>query len=302
MSKSKAWLLNFKYNPIVPLLNSGNESIIYFVERDLLNKKVRPIRYVWNLPKVQKILKKQQKDGSWKHYGKETIEYPAYHYKLVETWKKFRLLVRRYGLTKEHPKGTKAAEFILSCQTDSGDIRGMIGNQYATYYTGAMMALLIKAGYANDPRIEKGFEWLRSMQHKDGGWTVPMQTHELNRETTNRITSQYAEPLEPDLNKPSSRLATDMVLRAFAEHPKYRNSREARRAGNLLKSWFFKKDYYSSYKAASYWVRFLFWWPNLMTALRSLSRVNFSRSDPDIRKALEWFIENQESDGLWKLT
>jgi len=40
---------------------------------------------------------------------------------------------------------------------------GFIGNQYAPYYT-ARDALLIKAGYADDPRIEKAFQWLLSMR------------------------------------------------------------------------------------------------------------------------------------------
>jgi hypothetical protein len=302
MNKSKSWLDRFNFDPIQPLLNSNNESIIYFVNRDLLDKRIGSIKRIWKLPEVEKILRKQQANGSWKFKGKKTIEYPKHHYNLVETWKKFRILVKRYGLTKEHSLGMQAAEYIFSCQTDTGDIRGMIGNQYATYYTGAFMAILIRAGYIDDDRIEKGLDWLLSMQHEDGGWTVPMQTYDLDRETSYSITSQYAEPLEPDLKKPSSRLATDMVLRAFAEHPRCRNSSEARKAGNLLKSWFFKPDHYSSYKSAGYWVRFLFWWPNLLTSLNSLSLMNYSSDDPDIKRGIDWFIENQESNGLWKLT
>jgi hypothetical protein len=93
-----------------------------------------------------------------------------------------------------------------------------------------------------------------------------------------------------------------MVLRAFAVHPKYRKSNEAKIAANLLKSRFFQPDSYSSYRAASYWVRFLFWWPNLITALDSLSLMGFSKDDPDIQKALDWLIDNQEPNGLWKTT
>jgi hypothetical protein len=33
----------------------------------------------------------------------------------------------------------------------------MLANQYAPYYTGALMSLLIKAGYIDDPRIDRGF-------------------------------------------------------------------------------------------------------------------------------------------------
>jgi hypothetical protein len=209
-------------------------------------------------------------------------------------------LVERYELTKDHPAATKAAEFIFSCQTEDGDIRGLLGNQYATYYTGAIMAVLIKAGYEDDPRLEKGFKWLLLKRQNDGGWTIPILTQKCDRKTMYTLTSQYVEPVEPDRSKPFSHNWTDMVLRAFAVHPKYRKSNEAKIAANLLKSRFFHPDSYSSYRAATYWVRFLFWWPNLITALNSLSLMSFSKDDPDIQKALNWLIDNQESNGLWK--
>lgn len=296
------WLDRLRYDPVQEMLQPGNDAVSYFVRRDLLDERVKPITHVWQLPEAQKILRRQRPDGSWKYPGRRTIKYPEHHYGLLETFKQFRLLVERYELTREHPAGEKASEFLFSCQTDDGDFRGMIANQYATYYTGAIMAHLIRAGYGDDPRIERGFRWLLSMRQDDGGWTVPLLTHSLDRETQHRLTSQHADPLEPVRSKPFSHNWTDMVLRAFVAHPRYRESEEARAAGTLLKSRFFKPDAYSSYKAASYWVRFAFWWPNLITSLDSLSRMGFSRDDPDMKTALDWFIEHQEPDGLWKVT
>lgn len=296
------WLDLLRYNPVQEMLQSENDAVPYFAKRDLLEEMVEPITHVWQIPEAQKILRRQRPDGSWMYPGKRTVTYPKHHYGLLETLKQFRLLVERYELTREHPAGEKAAEFLFTCQTDDGDFRGMIGNQYATYYTGAIMAHLIKAGYGDDPRIERGFQWLLSMRQDDGGWTVPLLTHSLDRETQYMLTSQHADPLEPVRSKPFSHNWTDMVLRAFAAHPRYRESEEARAAGDLLKSRFFKPDAYSSYKAASYWVRFAFWWPNLITSLDSLSRMGFSRDDPDIKTALEWFIEHQRPDGMWKVT
>jgi hypothetical protein len=258
------WLDRLKYNPVEGMLSIDNLVVSYFVRRDLLGEDEEPIGYVWELPEVGKLLRRQSLDGSWNHTGKRTVAYPPHHHKLMETFKRFRLLVERYQITREHPRVERAAEYLFSCQTGDGDIRGMIGNQYATYYTGAILAHLIGAGYVDDPRIERGFRWLLSMRQDDGGWTIPILTHKLDRETSNRLTSEEAEPLEPDRTKPFSHNWTDMVLRAFAAHPGYRGSPEARTAGELLKSRFFKPDVYSSYKAASYWVRFAFWWPNLI--------------------------------------
>jgi len=296
------WVAQLRFDPIPTLLSSGNEAVVSFTKRDLLEQEVGPIDYIWQLPEVQKILRKQQPDGSWNYTGKKKVNYPKHHYPLLQTWKTFRVLVEQYELAKKHHAARKAAEFLFSCQTEQGDIRGMLANQYATYYTGAILALLIKAGYEDDPRIEKGIKWLLSMRQDDGGWTIPILTHKFDRETAYRLTSEYAEPVEPDRSKPFSHNWTDMVLRAFAAHPKYRKSDDARKAAALLKSRFFQPDVYTSYKAASYWVRFLFWWPNLVTSLDSLSLMGYSKDDPDISKALNWLVENQLSDGLWRIS
>jgi len=296
------WLAQLKFDPMPTLLSSGNEAIEYFTQRDLLEQKVGPINQIWHLPEVQKTLRKQQPDGSWKYTGKKTVNYPRHHYPLLQTWKTFREMIEQYEFTKKHHTAKNAARFLFSCQTEQGDIRGMLANQYATYYTGAMLAHLIRAGYQDDPRVEKGLKWLITMRQDDGGWSVPILTHKFNGETKCRLTSEYAEPVEPDRSKPFSHNCTDMVLRAFAAHEKYRKIKEARKAADLLKSRFFQPDAYASYRAASYWVRFLFWWPNLVTALNSLSVMGFSRDDPDIRKALNWLVENQLSDGLWRMT
>jgi hypothetical protein len=92
-----------------------------------------------------------------------------------------------------------------------------------------------------------------------------------------------------------------MVLRAFAAHPVYRQSKEAKAAGALLKSSFFQPDVYTSYQSPKYWTRFAFWWPNLLSAINSLSLLGFSKDDPDIKTGLNWFKENQQKDGLWKI-
>jgi hypothetical protein len=295
------WRKNLRIDPIPILLNSPNKAIVYFTQRDLINEQVESINSVWELPEPQKILRKQQSDGSWGKPDKNPAVYPPSHRSLVETFKNFRILVERYGFTKDHPTISKAAEFLFSFQMPEGDIQGFIGNQYATYYTGYVLSLLIKAGYKNDPRTEKGMQWLLSMRQLDGGWTIPILTHKYDRETWLKLTSQNLKPTMPDRTQPFSHNWTDMVLRAFAVHPKYRQSIEAKTAGALLKSEFFQVDAYTSYQSSKYWTRFIHWWPNLLTALDSLALLGFTKDDPDIKKGLDWFIANQQSDGLWKL-
>jgi hypothetical protein len=90
-----------------------------------------------------------------------------------------------------------------------------------------------------------------------------------------------------------------MVLKAFAVHPRYRQIKEALHAANLLKTRF-KPDVYRSYKDREYWIRFRFWWLNILTSLDSLSRMGFGLEDPDVDRAVNWLIRNQLPDGLWK--
>ncbi len=296
------WQKQLKFDPIPSLLSSGDEALQYFVKRDLLQEEVGPVCCLWQLPGARKLVKKQQPDGSWgRSVGKRKHE--EVNYSLIETWKHFRFLIESYGFNREDQSTAKAAEFLFSCQTEEGDIRGFLANQYAIYYTGAIISLLIKAGYEDDPRIEKGIQWLLSMRQDDMGWSVPIITHDFDRETMYRLTSQYAEPVDPDRSKPFSHNWTGMVLRAFAAHSKYRKSEAAKIAAKLLKSRFFQPDCYTSYQAASYWVRFQypFWWNNLVAALDSISLIDPSR-DEHMEEALNWLIDHQEEDGLWKAT
>jgi hypothetical protein len=287
-------------NSITALLATKNKTVVYFARRDLLGEAVDPIQVVWELDESQKIIQKQSPDGSWTGPIKKQPIYPQNHAQLVATFKTFRTLVETYQFTRESIPVEKAAEYIFSFQTPDGDIRGFIGNQYATYYTGYVLALMIQAGYVDDPRVEKGMQWLLKMRQDDGGWTIPILTHHLDGRTMYRLSSSYTEPVEPIRSQPFSHNWTDMVLRAFAVHPKYQKSEEAKVAGNLLKSRFFQPDVYSSYKAASYWTRFAFWWPNLLTAMESLSLLRFASEDRDVNKGLQWFFDNRKEDGCWE--
>ena len=298
------WLEQLRYDPIAPLLGCKIDAVVYHTRRDLLGERVRPARQLWSLTDVEKRLRKQQPNGAFFYPGKRVPVHPPHYYDLLETWKQFRFLVDQYAMTKANPAVERAAEFLFSCQTSEGDIRGLLGNQYATYYTGAMTGLLIKAGYAKDTRVRKAFDWLLSMRQDDGGWTIPILTLGLNKAEQARLFGADAETLRGDQAKPFSHNWTGMILRAFAAHPQQRKSKAARTAARLLKTRFFKPDVYSSYQSPDYWVRFQypFWWNHLVAAMDSISRIDPNADDADIQSALAWFARNQQRDGLWRLS
>ncbi len=296
---SKSWKTALSTDPLPPLLAWQDPALTYFVQRDLLETAVEPIEVLWELPEAVHLVSRQQTDGSWHYPGKSDHPAPEANYDLLETYRSLRILVEMYGFQRSHPALSRAAEYVFSCQTDEGDIRGILGNQFMPYYHGAILELLLKAGYAHDKRTGKGLEWLLSIRQADGGWVVPVQLVPARQKTS----QLWAGPsILPDRSRPHAHLATGMVLRAFAAHPDYRQRPEVIAAGKCLKKRFFQADKYNDRKAPSYWIKFQFpfYWPNLLTALDSLFYLGFDRQDKDISRGLAWFVENQSRDGLWE--
>jgi len=298
MQNQGLWLIKLRIDPLPALLAWPDEALRYHVRRGLLSEPVGECEELWNLPQVTRLVNKQQADGSWKYPGKTESAVPGQNYCLLETYRVLRELVEKYSLNCDHVAIQRAADYVFSCQTDEGDIRGILSNQYMPYYHGAILELLIKAGYKDDLRTLAGLEWLLEERQDDGGWLIPMQAVPSSGRTAQFWSD---EPFQASRSLPSSHLATGMALRALAAHPAYCQRPESIQAANLLKSCFFKPDHYTDRQAPSYWLKFQFpfWWPNLLTGLDLLSRVGLQATDYDIRLGLEWFFIHQESDGLW---
>ncbi len=293
------WSDELKFNPIITLLNCSNPAIEYFTRRDLLEEKVAEVSSLWDLREPRKIINKQHDDGFWIYPGGNRKLRSAEDYNQLETFRQLGELVEKYGFHKNHPSIEKAAEFLFNCQTRAGDFRGIYGKQYATTYSAAIMELLIKSGYHEDSRIEKGFQWLLSNRQNDGGWAIPFRTLKINYSDALNL----KEPIQSDPEKAFSHLVTGMVLRAFSAHPRYSQSFEAHYSGNLLMNRFFKRDKYNDRQDKKYWesVSFPFWFTNIVTALDSLYFLGFSKEEPQIKLALNWLVQQQNEDGTFNL-
>jgi len=292
------WTEKLQVNPLPHLLGTNDKALIFLIERDLLENSCGSIESLWQLPEPQKILSHQQLNGSWLYKGKRPGDEFGEAYELLETWKTLRKLVEIYGFNNSHPLIYRACEFMLSYQTQEGDIRGILSNQYMPYYMGVILEILIKAGCEKDSRVEKGMQWLLNNRQDDGGWIAPLLLYKMS--DYYKICTQP--PVEPPKDLPFSHMVSGMVIRAFAAHSRNQKSPEAIKAGILLKSRLFKKDSYTSRQAETYWLKFQFpfWWTSLLTVLDSLKQLNFPSQDEDIQKGLDWFVNNQGADGLWK--
>jgi hypothetical protein len=293
------WKYNLRSNTLQLLLSTQNQAISYFVRKDLLEENVQSVEFLWRLPMAEKIIKNQQHDGSWKYpSGKKDISSQE-NYNQLETYRQLGNLVEKYGFNKNHPAIRKAAEFLFSFQTKEGDFRGIYGTQYSPNYSAAIMELLIKAGYEDDSQVEKGFKWLLSIRQDDGGWVIPIRTH--NVKWSEIVNSK--EILFPVRKKPFSHLVTGIVLRAFAAHPFFRKTNEAKIAGNLLVSKLLEKDNYRDRGTVEYWekVSFPCWFTDILSALDTLYFLGFSKNHPKIAGALSWLRDKQTENGLWDL-
>ena len=294
------WLSLLHYDPLPPLLSSGDAALIHHARRELLGEDVGPPELLWGQKPVEKLLRRQQADGSWKYPGQRRPELRQLEdYDQIETYRSLGELVEKYALTQAHPALRRAAEFLFSHQTDEGDFRGIYGRQYTPNYTAAIMELLTKAGYGEDPRIQHGFRWLLSARQADGGWAIPLRTTGAKLDGATML----GPTLRTDPAKPFSHLATGVVLRAFAAHPQYRTSNEAALAGNLLASCLFQCDAYPDRGSPDFWTRFSFpfWFTDLLSALDSLSRLGIGREHPQVQRGLDWLADHQRTDGSWDL-
>lgn len=300
------WLNNLKYDPIQPLLDSNNTAVVLFAQQYLLEDPQPELtETIYKLPEIQRMVKKQGEDGAWQPAKKNQQTSSGVNYALIETWKRFRFLVEQYELDRKYECVEKAADYVFSCQTGEGDFRGFLADQYAMYYTGALLALLIKAGYEDDPRVDKSFQWLLAARQDDGGWVANplMASENISWAETRDLTSKANRTIEDwDKKKPFCINATGMVIRAFAVHSQYCQSEAAKTAANLLKQRFFTKNNYTSYQHKDNWLVFQYpyWWNNLVSALDAISLIVLDKNDEDIQEAVNWLLDHQQENGLWK--
>lgn len=291
------WSSRLPYDAVSPLLASGNVAVKYWARRDLLGEKVPPAKDVlWGLKIPQHILNTQCSDGSWEYPTK--VSSGAIDYSQLETYRQLGFLVEMFGFDKTHKVVESAAGYILAKQSTEGDIKGIYANQYTPNYTAAMIELLVKAGYGDDARIYKAFDWPESMRQNDGGWALAFRT----RGSDLRAIYAGHRRMMPDTSKPFSHFVTGVVLRAYAAHPQYRGSDTAAKAAELLAGRLFERDVYADRNGKKYWSEFSFpfWQTDMLTALDVIGLIKPSLTKHQkVIQAAQWFIDRQQPSGLF---
>ncbi len=136
------WNDALRANPIPALIAWQDPALTFFVYRDLLKASVGTLETLWELPEARRLVGKQQANGSWHYPGKSNHPASNANYDLLETYRTLRILVEMYAFRRDHPALSRAADYVFSCQTDEGDIRGILGNQYMPYYHAAHIGIV----------------------------------------------------------------------------------------------------------------------------------------------------------------
>ena len=286
------------------LLARGNLPILYWLKKDILEVPID--REYKNMKKFAvriRILKRQRQDGSWCRRKFERQPIWERTYSIVETLRNI-LRLYNYGCEREEESVQTALRFLLSTQSRAGDFRGAYLNEYAPTYHALTLEVLGLYGYDKDDRAQKGFRWLINKRQDDGGWVIPYRTADKEelKSRFNPDTQTKLDPIEPDTSQPFSHLVTGMVLRALATSLTWKHSEEARKAGELVLSRFFKPDKYEDRRLPSFWeeITFPFWATDILSSLDSLSKIGFEAEDERIRRALYWLKKIQRQEGYWE--
>lgn len=297
--------MNFDLNKAIEfLLARGNLPILYWLKKDILEVPVD--REYKNLKKFAariRILKRQKPDGGWHHkiFNGPPQWKKTYH--IVITLRNI-LELYKYGCNQEDEEIQKAAQFLFSTQSQEGYFWNGYIQEYMPTYHAITLEILCMFGWDQDPRTQKGFEWLLNYRQNDGGWAIPYRT--LNQNTLhNHFNCEEKErelPLKPDRSKPSSPLVTGIVLRALAASNSWRNRKETKEAGKLLMDCFFQPDEYEERHSVSYWqdITYPFWGTDILSSMDSLSKIGFGLENEEIQRGLDWLSQRQKKDGYWE--
>jgi hypothetical protein len=303
------------------LLDKENPSIRYFTLRDLLDRneadpEVRHAkRAIPDSEIVNKVLSKQSAEGYW-----ESRDNP-YHPKYKSTYWQVMILAH-LGMDNADRRTQKAFEFVFKLQLSEGGFssqtretalgeyewmrtrtalkeklqpeanawaQSLVREHQYSCLTGNLCAAMLRAGYCEDPRLQKALSWLLKVQNVDGGWLCP-----------------YWKAHVKDTH--GCFYGTICPLEAFSEVPEAKRTAEMNRAIDLgaeflLMHRLYKADHHSFKVINRHWTRFSFPWFYGYDTLRGLSvltKLGYT-NDSRLADAAKLTIQKRRPNGTWLL-
>jgi hypothetical protein len=297
------WNAKLNSDPIDWLLEDNNPSVRYFTLKDILEKttddsEVREAKkQIMKIGTVPKILAKQNKAGYWDEPKKfYRAKYKGTVWQLI--------ILASLGADGDDDRIKKACEFILKSSQDTKTggfsydegkkIPGGLPGEVIPCLTGNMVWSLIRLGYLEDPRVQKGIKWLTTYQTFDDGVKSWEKGWEYER-------------LKACFSKHSCFMGAAKTLKALAEIPPKKRSIEVKNTLDQAVKFFLihnihKKSHDLNKVSKPGWIRFgfpLMYQTDVLELLGLLLQLGVH--DKRMEEGMAAVIKRQDKDGSWPL-
>jgi len=285
------------------LLEDDNPSVKYYTLVDLLEKTfddeevTTAKEQIMKTGAVPKILSKQEPGGYW---GIQNDFYVRSKYKGT-VWTL--IILAELGADGKDSYIRKTCEFIFKKSQDpasggfsyaSTTAGGGAPGKVLPCLTGNMIWSLIRLGYLDDPRVQKGIQWITKYQRFDDGeqnlpkdW--PYKAHKAC------------------FSKHSCHMGVVKTLKALAEIPGNKRTPNVKNTINqaveyLLIHHIYKRSHDLSKKSKSGWLRLgfpLMYQTDILEILDILTRLGVK--DERMQDAMDIVVSKQDDQGRWIL-
>ena len=297
------WKSLLKDNPIDWLLEDTNPSVRYYALRNILEKSTDVPEIVAAKNAIMKshvittILDKQHPDGYW---GVPEDFYIRSKYKGT-VWSF--IILAALGADKNDIRIQNTCEFILKNSQDpssggfsyqSSSKGGGAPGKVLPCLTGNMVWCLIRFGYLDDPRVQKGIEWITKYQRFDDG------EQNLPKDWPYKVHKAC-------FGKHSCHMGVVKALKALAEIPENKRKPNVKNTINqaveyLLIHHIYKRSHDLNHVAKAEWLQFgfpLMWKTDALEMLLVLTQLRVK--DKRMQDAVDLVISKQNDEGRWML-
>jgi hypothetical protein len=246
---------------------------------------------------VPKILAKQSNEGYWEiRRNFYTPKYKGTVWQLI--------ILAELGADGKDERIRKACEFIFENSQDhesngfsvSTSVKKGGGRHSGVMpcLTGNMIWSLIRFGYLEDPRVQRGIDWIVTYQRFDDGIKEPPKgwPYDKNKDCWGTHTCH---------------MGVVKALKALSEIPPNKRSKDVTKTiekgvEHMLKHHIHKRSHELSRVSKPGWLRFgfpLMWQTDVLEILGILTKLGYK--DKRMQEAVDLVVSKQDDQGRWKL-
>jgi hypothetical protein len=297
------WKSTLKADPTGWLLEKDNPSVRYFTLSGILGKSESdPVvkeaeDETMKIGVVPKILAKQKLSGYW---GKPEDFYIRSKYKGT-VWQL--IILAELAADGKDERIRKACEFILDNSQDrqsggfaylSAKEGGGDHNKVLPCLTGNMIWSLIRFGYLEDPRVQRGINWIVTYQRFNDAVEEPPRGWPYDK-------------YEKCWGRHTCHMGVVKALKAFAEIPPNKRSKDVKNkieegVEYILKHRIYRMSHNLTRVSKPDWLKFgfpLMWNTDILEILGILTKLGFR--DKRMQEAIDLVVSKQDNQGRWRL-